>query len=161
MRFSRWMRPLRFLLLFVAAVAAALLLRTYSRFTLPEGDLSLSPWCPGGSTVWTVRRAADDPVERGARIVYEMEQEGRDYARFGVVRGVPGDLIGSIDGILTVNDGPIGPLPIRGEAMGTVPPGHYLVLANSPEEKRYPDSRHLGFIPEARIRGIIRFVIRG
>ncbi len=161
MRFSRWLRPARFVLLFAVAVAAALLVRTYSRFTLPEGDLSLSPWCLGGSTVWTVRRDAQDPIDRDSRVVYEMEQQGQIYARFGVVRGVPGDLIGSSDGLLTVNGRPVGPLPIRGEAMGAVPPGHYLILANSPEEKRYPDSRHLGFIPEARIRGIIRFVIRG
>ncbi len=158
---SRWLRPLRFLLLLPVAVALALLLRSYSRFSLPEGDLSLSPWCRGGSTVWTVTREPGDPIERGARVVYEMEREGRAYARFGVVRALPGDVVGSREGFLTINDLPIEPLSLRGEAMGRVPEGHYLLLANSPEERLYPDSRTLGFIPDARIRGIIRFVLRG
>ena len=94
-------------------------------------------------------------------VVYAMEKEGTTYARFGRIRGLPGDEVGAREGRLTVNGEPIGPIPIPGEPMGTVPPGKVLILATNPAETRYPDSRVLGFIPRANLRAVIRYRIGG
>ena len=157
------LRVLRVLLLAGVAVSAALLWNRTggSRFTVPEGDESLYPRYPGGSTVVVEELEADAALERGMDVVYAMDKDGTTYARFGRIRGLPGDDVGAREGRLTVNGEPIGPIPVPGEPMGTVPPGKVLILAVNPAERRYPDSRILGFIPRERLRAVIRYRLGG
>jgi len=142
---------------FVAiAVVAGMYWRTSRRFAIPEEDQSLAPSHPGGSRV--LCRAIDEEtaLERDTDVVYAMEYEGIQRARFGRVRGLPGDEIGSDKkGRITVNGEPIGPIALRGEAMGRVPDGKLLILAVNPQETTYPDSRSLGFIDRADVRAVI------
>lgn len=156
-------RVLRVALLAAIVVSAALLWNQTggARFTIPRADGSLYPRFPGGSTVVVEELEPDAPLERDWDVVYAMKKDGTDYARFGRVRGLPGDEIGALDGKLTVNGELIGPIPIPGKAMGTVPPGQVLILAINPAETRYPDSRELGFIPRDRVRAVIRYRIGG
>jgi hypothetical protein len=156
-RQRRVARVLRFALAAGIAVAAGLLVRSCERFAIPQEDESLYPRYPGGTTVVVAELEADAPVERGMNVVYAMEREGAIYARFGRIQGLPGDVVGARDGKLTVNDELVGPIPIPGEPMGTVPPGKVLILATNPAETRYPDSRVLGFIPRESLQAIIRF----
>ena len=157
------LRVLRVLLLAGIAVTAALLWNRTggSKFTIPKGDESLYPRFPGGSTVVVEELPADAPLQRGTDVVYAMDREGTTYARFGRIRALPGDEVGTHEGRMTVNGVPIGPIPLPGEPMGRVPPGHVLILAVNPAETRYPDSRVLGFIPRDRLRAIIRYRIGG
>ena len=157
------LRGLRVLLLGAVAVSAALLWNRTggSKFTIPEGDESLYPKYAGGSKVVVEKLEADAPLERGWDVVYAMEKDGTNYARFGRIRGLPGDEVGAHEGRLTVNGEPIGPIPIPGEPMGAVPPGKVLILATNPAETRYPDSRVLGFIPRANLRAVIRYRLGG
>lgn len=156
-------RVLRVLLLAGIAITAALLWNRTggSKFTIPRGDESLYPRYPGGSTVVVEELPADAPLQRGTDVVYEMEKDGTTYARFGRVRGLPGDEVGAREGRMTINGEPIGPIPLPGEPMGKVPPGHVLILAVNPAETRYPDSRTLGFIPRNHLRAVIRYKLGG
>jgi signal peptidase I len=55
--------------------------------------------------------------------------------------------------VVAVPDDPV-PAGLRAAAgADRVPPGHFLVLGDNPEESH--DSRHQGLIPHARIRGIV------
>lgn len=157
------LRILRVLLLTAIVVSAALLWNRTggAKFTIPQADESLFPRFPGGSTVVVEELKPDAPLERDWDVVYAMEKDGTDYARFGRIRGLPGDEIGERDGKLTVNGEPVGPIPIPGQAMGTVPPGKVLILAINPAETRYPDSRELGFIARERLKAVIRYRIGG
>jgi signal peptidase I len=157
------LRILRILLLAAIAVSAALLWNRTggAKFTIPKADQSLYPRFPGGSMVVVDELEPDAPLKRGLDVVYAMEKEGTHYARFGRIQGLPGDEIGAADGRLTVNGEPVGPIPIPGQAMGTVPEGKVLVLATNPAETRYPDSRVLGFIPRDRVHAVIRYRIGG
>jgi hypothetical protein len=157
------LRVARVALLAAIAVAAGLFWRSTggAKFTIPEGDESLYPRYPGGSTVVVEELEADTPLERGVDVVYAMDKDGTTYARFGRIRGLPGDDVAEKDGRLTVNGEPVGPIPIPGKPMGVVPPGKVLILATNPAETRYPDSRVLGFIPRERLRAIIRYRIGG
>ncbi|MHC4973563.1 MAG: S26 family signal peptidase [Planctomycetota bacterium] len=152
---------LRILLLAGIVVTLGLFLRGSEKFTIPQADESLYPRFPGGSTVVVEELDADEPLQRGIDVVYAMEKDGTDYARFGRIRGLPGDEIGAQDGRLTVNGEPIGPIPMPGSPMGTVPEGKVFILAINPAETRYPDSRELGFIPRERLRAVIRYRIGG
>lgn len=93
-----------------------------------------------------------DPIDRGADVVYEMDREGRTYARFGRVLALPGDRVELREGRLCVN----GTLhAIGGPAPESVPEGTLFIATPNPLETRYPDSRTLGCIPRERIRGRI------
>jgi hypothetical protein len=157
------LRVLRVLLLAGIAVAAAMFWNRTggSKFTIPKGDESLYPRYPGGSTVVVEELPDDAPLQRGTDVVYAMDKDGTTYARFGRIRGLPGDEVGAREGRLTVNGEPVGPIPVPGEPMGTVPPGTVLILVVNPAELRYPDSRVLGFIPRDRLRAIIRYRFGG
>jgi signal peptidase I len=150
------LRATRFLILLGAVVVVAMFLRTCEKYTIPAQDQSMDPTYPGGTTVYVKTVSEEDPLARGADVVYTMEHEGTTYARYGRVRGLPGDEVGERDGRLTVNGEPIGPAAIPGRAMGRVPEGTVLVLAINPTEMRYQDSRALGFIPRSRVVAVIR-----
>ena len=155
-RASVALRAARFLLLLGAVVAVGLFVRSCERLQIPAGDQSMDPTYPGGTKIIVERLAPDAPLERGADVVYEQEIDGKKYARFGRVQGVPGDDIGARDGRLTVNGEPIAPIPIPGEAKGRVPEGTLFILAINPAETRYEDSRILGFIPRERVKAVIK-----
>ena len=150
------LRGARFTILLGAVVVAVVFFRSCEKYTIPVQDQSMDPTYPGGTTVYVENLSGDDPLARGADVVYTMERDGTTYARYGRVRGLPGDEIGERDGRLTVNGELIGPAAIPGKAMGRVPEGHVLILAINPMEKRYEDSRALGFIPRPRVVAVIR-----
>jgi len=150
------LRAVRLVLLLAAGLLVALFLRGHPKFTIPGQDTSLEPTWPAGATVLVRRIDGDDALARGDDVVYEMEKDGKRYARFGRVRALPGDVVGvARGGVLTVNGEPVGPLPLAGPAAGEVPPGHVYVLAVNPLTEGYPDSRRLGFIPRDRVAGVI------
>jgi len=151
------LRVVRFVLLAGVVLSVAFFFRGNQKFGIPEADQSLYPRFPGGTTVVVEEIDADAPLERGADVVYAMEKEGVDYARFGRVRALPGDVVGAKDGKLTVNGELIGPIAMPGDAMGEVPPGKLLILATNPAETRYPDSRSLGFIARDRVQALILY----
>jgi len=164
-RHATILRVVRFAILLGAVVMAALFFRSWDRRTIPEQDQSMDPTYPGGSRVMVEKLAPGAPLPRGTDVVYTMERDGKTYERFGRVQAVPGDEVGSLDGHLTVNGAPIGPISIPGEAIGKesllggavarVPDGAVLILAINPLETRYPDSRELGFIPRAHVVDVI------
>jgi signal peptidase I len=133
------------------------LLHGLEKFEIPDGDPSLEPRFERGSTVVARTLAADAPLRRGDDVVYAMEHEGKRYARFGRVRALPGDAVGSNDGRLTVNGELVGPIPMPGEAMGRVPEGFVLILAVGPSRTQYKDSRENGFVARTDVRGVILF----
>ena len=149
-------RIARFCMLLGIVIVGGRFLQGCERHHIPSIDQSLSPSFPGGSSLYCRTIEADDEIERGTDVVYAMEWEGQLRARFGRVRGLPGDRI-EVDeeGKLTVNGERIGPIAIRGEAAGVVPPGTLYILAVNPQETNYPDSRKLGFIPRGDIRARI------
>jgi len=151
-------RLVRFLIFAGIAVALGWVARSYGTQRIPAGDQSLEPRYPAGSRVVYREVDADDALPRGADVIWTMRRDDTTYARFGCVRGLPGDVIGSRDGVLTVNGEPIGPVALRGEALGTVPEGEVCILALSPmTHSLYVDSRTIGFVPRADVLGIIRF----
>lgn len=150
------LRVTRFAILLGAVVVAAVFFRSCERFRIPAQDQSMDPTYPGGATVFAEKLSEDDALDRGADVVYTMEHDGTTYARYGRVRALPGDEVGERDGRLTVNGEPVGPAAIPGKAMGRVPEGTVLILAINPMEKRYEDSRALGFIPRLRVVAVIR-----
>lgn len=158
---KKLLRVARFAVLLAAVLLVAFWIRGKHTYTLPPTDQSLDPAYPGGSRVLVQDLAPDAPLERGTDVVYVMEKDGVEYARFGRVRGLPGDAIGAQDGKLTVNGEPIGPLPLPGELLGRVPEGHVCILAVNPLEHRYPDSRTLGFVPREKVRARILFRLPG
>lgn len=152
---KRWVR---FGVFVAVALMAGFFLKRYEWFTIPVGDQSMAPEYPAGSRVMCEEIDPDEPIERGTDVVYAMEWEGVMRARFGRVRGVPGDEIGSDEeGRLTVNGETIGPIGIRGQPMGRVPEGRLFILVVNPQEVTYPDSRSpkVGFVPRADIRARI------
>lgn len=149
-------RGVRFAIFGAIAVIAGLFLRNYERFAIPEQDQSLAPVHPGGSRVFCRVLDEDDPLERNVDVVYAMEYEGVRRARFGRVRGLPGDMLGTdSEGRITVNGKPIGPIGLRGNPLGPVPDGKVCILAVNPQESAYPDSRKLGFIDRAEVQATI------
>jgi len=149
-------RGVRFAVYAGIAVLVGLSVRGCERFTIPAGDQSLAPSHPGGSRVVCRRIDADYPLERDTDVVYEMQFEGLRRARFGRVRGLPGDELGTNqEGRITVNGEPIGPIAVRGPAMGRVPEGKVFILVVNPQETTYPDSRDLGFIDRGDVRALI------
>ncbi len=144
-------RATRALILLGVVVAAAMFLRSHEKLKIPAADQSMDPTYPGGTTVFVEDLAPDAPLARGQDVVYTVEHDGTTYARFGRVRGLPGDEVGAKDGRLTVNGEPLGPASIPGEPMGRVREGTVLILAINPAESRYPDSRVLGFIPRGNV----------
>ena len=151
----RIIRITRFVLIAAALGMVWVFSRDSERYTIPVGDESLAPDRPGGTTV-AVRMLDDDaPLEVGMDVVYAMEREGTEYARFGRVRALPGDVVGSVDGWIAVNGEPIFPFPMRGNGAGRVPEGSAYILAIWPEVGDYVDSRELGFIPRAQVRAEI------
>lgn len=139
-------RAIRFVVFAAVAVMVGLFMRGNENYAIPENDPSLEPVFPGGTHVLVNEIDTDDPLERGWDVVYAMEREGQQFARFGRVRALPGDRVGEREGRLTVNDEPVGPFPIAGAAMGVVPADHVLILAVTDRVSNYPDSRELGFI---------------
>ena len=149
-------RGVRFTILAAIAVIAGLFLRNYERFEIPEQDQSLAPAHPGGSRVFCRVLEADAALERDIDVVYAMEYEGAKRARFGRVRGLPGDVLGSdAEGRITVNGEAMGPIALRGKALGRVPDGKVCILAVNPQETTYPDSRRLGFIDRGDVKATI------
>jgi signal peptidase I len=153
-RTQRVLRIARLVLLLGVAIALATLWRSCDRMRIPDADQSMHPTYPGGSVLVVEDLAPDAPLERGTDVVYAVEIDGQTYARFGRVRGLPGDVVGVKDSRLTVNGEPAGAIP--GEPMGEVPEGTVLILAINPLEIRYPDSRKLGFIPRKQVVAVIR-----
>ncbi len=153
-------RIVRFAILLAAVLTAAMFFRAWGRHAIPEGDHSMEPAYPAGSRVMTEKLAPGAPLDRGTDVVYRMEKDGTTYERFGRVRAIPGDEIGAKDGVLTVNGEPIGPIAIPGEPMGRVPEGTVLILAINPLERRYPDSRTLGWIRREDVLRVIRVGMR-
>ena len=150
---KRWVR---FGLFTSLAVMGGLFLSRCERFAIPVGDQSLAPTYPAGSRVVCAVLDGDDPIERDTDVVYAMEWEGVMRARFGRVRGLPGDEMGvDKNGRITVNGVAIGPIGLRGPAMGIVPPGMLCILAINPQEITYPDSRKNGFVARADVRARI------
>jgi len=135
-------------------------MRDREKLTIPADDESLAPTYPGGSTVVVQYLHEDAALERGTDVVYLSRDGDVTRARFGRAQGLPGDVVGAEDGLLTVNGEPLRPMKLPGEPLGTVPPGHVLVLAINPFEGRYPDSRRLGFIPRADVKARIRARVR-
>jgi hypothetical protein len=157
-------RAVRFVILLAIVLMAGYVFRNYERNRIPEADQSLSPLYPGGSRVLCELLDGDDPLERGMDVVYAMEAahpgtgEPARFARFGRIRGLPGDDIGvDAEGLLTVNGERIGPINMRGEPLGRVPPDRLFILAINPQETGtlYVDSRRLGFIPREDVRARI------
>lgn len=149
-------RGVRFAVLGGIAIIGGLFLRSCERFAIPAQDQSMAPVHPGGSRVMCRPIDEDDPLERDSDVVYAMEYEGVRRARFGRVRGLPGDVMGTdAKGRITVNGEPIGPIALRGKEMGKVPDGKVCILAVNPQETTYPDSRKLGFIDRADVRALI------
>ena len=149
-------RGIRFAVFAAIAVMAGLFLRSYERFAIPPQDQSLAPAHPGGSRVFCETIDEEEELERDIDVVYAMEYEGVRRARFGRIRALPGDELGTdADGRITVNGEPIGPIALRGKAEGRVPPGKVYILAVNPQETTYPDSRKLGFIDRADVQAII------
>jgi len=151
----RLRRPLRFALLAGLLVLVWLFARRYDFYRIPEADQSLAPIWPAGSRVLVEAVDAETPLARGTDVVYRMEREGVDYARFGRIQAGPGDSVDSESGYLTVDGRRFRPIALRGEALGVVPQGHVAVFAINPAERRYPDSRTLGFVPRADVRGVL------
>ena len=131
----------------------ALFLRDHESFTIPDEDQSLAPIYPGGSRLHVQEVEADDPLEVGLEVVYEQQKDGTAYARFGRIAALPGDRIESREGVLHVNGESTF---VRGEAPGQVPEKMVYILVANPFEKRYPDSRRLGFIARDAVRAIIK-----
>ncbi len=154
-RRKKILRVVRLVLLLAAGVLVAFFMRRHPRFTIPENDASLEPSFSGGTTLIVRRVDEDDEIARGDNIVYEMEQDGTRYARFGRVQALPGDIVDARDGHIIVNGEPIEPLPMPGAAAGPVPPKHVYVLATNPVERNYKDSRELGFIARDKVRAVI------
>lgn len=157
-------RAIRFVILLAIVLLAGYVFRNYERNRIPDGDQSLSPLYPGGSRVLCELVDPDEPLERGTDVVYAMEgvdpKSGQPvrFARFGRIRGLPGDEIGAdAEGLLTVNGKRIGPINLRGKPMGVVPPGRLFILAINPQETDtlYADSRRLGFIAREDVRARI------
>jgi hypothetical protein len=149
-------RFFRFAVFAAIAVMGGMFLGRCQRYSIPAGDQSLTPTYPGGTRVVCRKIDPDDPLERDLDVVYAMEKDGVMHARFGRVRGLAGDEIGTDDdGRLTVNGTPIGPIAIRGAPMGRVPAGKVFILAVNPQEITYPDSRRLGFIDRSSVRARI------
>jgi hypothetical protein len=135
---------------------AGLFLRNYERFAIPEADQSMAPAYPGGSRVFCEVLDIDDALDRDTDVVYAMEYEGVRRARFGRVRGLPGDELGTdAEGRITVNCQPIGPIALRGRRLGRVPDGKVCIFAVNPQELTYPDSRQLGFIDRVDVKARI------
>jgi len=135
-------------------------MRDREKLTLPDNDASMEPTYPAGSTVVVQYLDEDAAIDRGTDVVYLSRDGDVTRARFGRIQGLPGDVVGAEEGLLTVNGEPLKPMKMPGEALGTVPPGHVLVLAINPFEERYPDSRRLGFIPRADVKARIRARVR-
>lgn len=149
-------RAFRFIVFAAVAVTVGLFLRGNERYEIPPGDPSLEPFFPGGTRVLVDEVDPEDPLELGWDVVYAMERDGQQFARYGRVRGLPGDRVGTEGGRLTVNGTAIGPFPIAGRAMGVVPEGRVLILAVTDRVSGYPDSRELGFIPREDVRAVIK-----
>lgn len=149
-------RGVRFVILLAVVLTMGTFLNRCEQYRIPEPDQSLAPTYNGGSRVICEVLDPDEELARGMDVVYAVHIEGTTYARFGRVRGLPGDTIEvDADGLLTCNGERIGPIALRGDPMGVVPPDRVLVLAVNPQEVTYPDSRALGFIPRADVKGRI------
>ena len=142
-------RVVRLLVLAAIVIMVWLYLRGKEQYQIPEQDHSML-FYPGGTTVVVKNLKPDEPLERGTDVVYAMMLEQKEYARFGRVRALPGDVVGSSDGRITVNGRKIMP-PLLGQPMGEVPAGKVLILAVNPAvnpaKTGYPDSRQLGYDP--------------
>lgn len=154
------LRIARFVVLGGALAAVWFFWRSRETLTIPDNDESMAPTYPAGSTVVVQYVDDDEPLARGEDVVYLTREDDVVRARFGRVQGLPGDVVGAEDGLLTLNGEPLKPIKMPGEAMGTVPDGHVLVLAINPFERRYPDSRRLGFLPRADVKARIRARVR-
>ena len=146
----RWVR---LAVLSGCVLMVALFLREHESYTIPDEDQSLAPDYPGGSRLHVQAIDGDESLEIGLEVVYEQEKDGTAYARFGQIAGLPGDVIESREGVLHVNGEAT---LLRGEAPGQVPAKMVYILVANPFEKRYPDSRELGFIAREAVRAIIK-----
>ena len=140
------LRIARILLIGAALLMVWWFLRGGEKYAIPPNDRSLEPAYPGGTTLAVAKLAPDDPLERDMDVVYAMEHKGARVARFGRIRALPGDHVGSEEGWITVNGERVGPYPMKGEALGLVPEGYVYILAIQPRVGTYVDSRELGFI---------------
>ncbi len=160
-RNNKILRVVRLLVIGAALVLVARYWRTNQKMSIPAVDQSMAPQFPGGSVVVFEPMDADDELARDSDVVYVMERDGVKYKRFGRVRALPGDEVGSKAGKITVNGTRVGPIAMRGPAAGVVPDAHVYILAINPAETRYPDSRQLGFIPRRDVIGVIRYRFGG
>ena len=125
------LRVIRFVLIGFLVVMTARFWSGQQKMTIPERDQSLAPTFPGGSTLYVKPLGADDPVEHGMDVVYVQHKEGVDYARFGRIRGLPGDEIGADAGRVTVNGAPPGPLRRKETCRGAGVSGSPMRLVSS------------------------------
>ncbi|MCZ6574183.1 MAG: S26 family signal peptidase [Planctomycetota bacterium] len=149
--FLRWFRRG---LIVLALGLAYLAQRPYTLLTVPEQDASMDPIYPPGALLLVERLSPDDPLERDMDIVYAIVRDDVEYARYGRIGGLEGDVVAVHEGQLTINGEPTS---LSAEvALGAVPSGTVLVLNVNPQETLYVDSRSLGFIERSRIRHRIR-----
>ena len=151
--FLRWFRRA---LIAVALLLVYLAFSPRQVYTVPEQDASMDPIYPPGTDLLVERLSPDDPLEQDMDVVYAVELDGVEYARFGRVRGLAGDQVSVQEGLLAVNGVPTVLRGQQSKALGAVPGGHVLVLNINPLEERYGDSRSFGFIERSRIRHRIR-----
>ena len=156
--FLRWFRRV---LIVVALLLVYLAFSPHQVYSVPAQDASMDPIYPPGTDLLVERLSPDDPLGLETDVVYAIELDGLEYARFGRVRGLPGDQVSVQDGLLAVNGVPTILGAQQSKALGAVPGGHVLVLNLNPLEERYGDSRRFGFIERSRIRHLIRARVTG
>jgi signal peptidase I len=145
-------RPIRFVIFAGVAVTVALFLRGRPE-AFPIGDDSMVPLYYPKDRLAIRVIDPDDELQRGDDVLFAIDK----HAYFGRVRALPGDTVGARDGMLTVNDAPVGPVPVPGDALGPVPAGHVCVLCLNPAVGN--DSRRFGFLRREQVRGIILYKI--
>jgi signal peptidase I len=142
------LRPVRFVIFAAVAITVALFMRGRPE-AFPIGDESMVPlYYPGDKLAIRVIDT-DDELKVGDDVLFAVGA----HAYFGRVRALPGDTVGARGGVLTVNDEPVGPVAVPGDALGPVPAGSVCVLSPNPAVTK--DSRTFGFLPREQVRGII------
>lgn len=104
---------------------------------------------------------------RGEAIAYTVAPDGASQQElvFGCVAGLPGDKVGTENGLITVNGTATGFAVVRNgkesseknklfsKKGAAIPEGNYLILAS--DESSAPDSRSLGWIPREAMVGTV------